>query len=119
MDFYRGFFARLPDTLGLGYWLGRFRAAQCQGPAFLYAEVEAISKSFANLPEYQSRNRSAADFLGDMYNGFMRRGADVDGFNFWATEVSSGRRSRDDVCREFMASHERLASVAADSYPPG
>jgi hypothetical protein len=30
-DFYRGFLARLPDDGGFGYWVGRFRTAQCQG----------------------------------------------------------------------------------------
>ena len=113
MDFYRGLFARLPDSGGFGYWVQRFRAAQCHGGGAVNAESDAASAGFLHSQEYVARMRSNAQFVGDMYNGILRRGGDLQGVRFWIDELDAGRRSREDVRRAFGASPEYQGRVQA------
>jgi hypothetical protein len=113
MDFYRGLMARLPDSGGYTYWVDRFRAAQCQGSASVNAESESVSSSFVQGTEYGARARSNSQFVGDLYNAFLRRGGDLDGVRFWIEELDSGRRSREDVRRAFASSAEFQGRVQA------
>lgn len=112
-DFYRGLLSRLPDDGGFAYWIGEFRAAQCLGPAAVYASVDAISAAFANSPEYLARKRTDAQFVGDLYNAFLRRGGDLAGVLFWINEIASGARTREKVRKDFLASPEFTNRVAA------
>jgi hypothetical protein len=111
-DFYRGLLARLPDDGGFGYWVGRFRNAQCQGANAVVAEADAISSGFLSSPEYANRARSDADFVSDLYDAFLRRGADKGGLDYWVGELQSGRRTRDDVRHQFTLSQEFSARVS-------
>jgi alpha-tubulin suppressor-like RCC1 family protein len=116
MDFYRGLLSRLPDDSGFNFLVQQFRTAQCTGPAAVYSTVESISSSFAGSAEYLGRNRTNAQFVGDMYNTFLRRGGDLAGVQFWINELSSGRRSRTKVRQDFIASPEfasRVQSIIA------
>jgi hypothetical protein len=111
VDFFRGMLARLPDSGGFGYWLQRFRAAQCKGAPAVLSEVDAISQAFLASSEYVGRSRTPSEFVGDMYNAFLRRGGDLDGVRFWVQEVAGGGRTRDQVRRDFLASPEFSARV--------
>ncbi len=117
LDFYRGLLGRLPDSSGFNYWAGRFRAAQCGGD--VNAEVESISSLFVSLPEYGNRQAAAAAgertraYMADLYNAFLRRGGDAPGFQYWVSQLDSGARDRDEVRRQFIASPEFQARVAA------
>jgi hypothetical protein len=113
MDFYRGILARLPDNGGFGFWVGRFRAAQCQGASAVSAEAEAISSAFAQSAEYAARARTNAQYVGDLYNAFLRRGGDLSGVQFWIDELDTGARSRENVRQAFVASSEFQARVGA------
>ncbi len=113
VDFYRGLLSRLPDNGGFGYWVQRFRAAQCAGASAVYAEVESISSGFANGPEYANRGRSNAQFVGDLYNAYLRRGGDLDGVKFWIGQLDSGARTRDQVRQQFQSSPEFSNRVGA------
>jgi len=106
VDFYRGLLNRLPDSDGFSYWLGRFRTAQCQGVSAVNAEVESISSQFAASTEYLSRQRNNRDYVADLYYAFLRRGGDLDGFNYWVTQLNEGARSRDQIRRDFIQSSE-------------
>ncbi len=112
-DFYRGLLARLPDSAGFTFWLARFRAAQCLGGNAVNAEVESISSLFAGSAEYASRARSNAQFVGDLFNAFLRRGGDLAGVQFWINEIASGARTRESVRQAFVASPEFQSRVAA------
>ncbi|MBX3674519.1 MAG: DUF4214 domain-containing protein [Burkholderiales bacterium] len=112
-DFYRGLLARLPDDGGFAFWLARFRAAQCLGSAAVTAEVESISSLFAGSAEYANRGRTNAQFVGDLYNAFLRRGGDLAGVQFWINELSTGARTRENVRQAFVASPEFQARVAS------
>lgn len=113
VDFYRGILARLPDSIGFNHWLARFRAAQCQGAAALQQEVEAISSNFTSGTEYDARNRSDGEYVGDLYNAFLRRGGDLAGVSFWINKLQAGAMTRAEMRRAFIASPEFGARVAA------
>ena len=111
IDFYRGLLSRLPDSGGFNFWLARFRAAQCQSSAAVTAQVEAISGAYVSSPEYSARDRSNAEFVGDMYNAFMRRGGDLAGVQFWISQLDSGALTRESVRKAFIGSPEFTARV--------
>ncbi len=113
VDFYRGLLSRLPDDGGFASWVGQFRAAQCQGAGAVYTTVESISSGFANSGEYASRNRTNAQYVGDLYNAFLRRGGDLGGVQFWINELATGNRSRNKVRQDFISSPEFTNRVNA------
>ena len=114
-DFYRGLLARLPDDSGFGFWRDKFRAAQCQGAAAVTAQVEAISSAFALSGEYAARARGNAQYVGDLYNGFLRRGGDLAGVQFWIGTLTrpANPLTREGLRVEFKNSPEFQARVNA------
>jgi hypothetical protein len=106
MDFYRGLLARVPDSGGFNFWLIPFRTAQCAGAAAVIAQVEAISSQFATSAEYTGRNRTNAQYVGDLYNAFLRRGGDLGGVQFW---ISTLTRTTNPLTREQLAWSSRTA----------
>jgi hypothetical protein len=113
IDLFRGVFGRLPDSAGFNYWLGRIRTAQCQGAAAVTAEVNNIAGQFFNSAEYLGRSRSDREFVGDVYNSYLRRGpgGDSAGFGFWVGQLSS--QTRDQVRAAFVPSAEFQSRVSA------
>jgi hypothetical protein len=105
-DFYRGLLSRLPDSSGFNFWVGRFRSAQCQGQAAITNEVEAISSAFATSGEYAARGRTNAQYVGDLYNAFLRRGGDLAGVQFWINQVATAAQTREQVRVQFKNSPE-------------
>jgi hypothetical protein len=111
-DFFRGLLARLPDDGGFNFWVSQFRTAQCQGQGFVYGQVESISNSFVSGAEYTNRNRTNPQFVGDLYNAFLRRGGDLNGVNFWVNQLNGGA-TKSSVRQQFIASPEFQARVNA------
>ena len=112
VDFYRGFLNRLPDTAGFNYWRVRFRVAQCSGANAILAEVEAISSQFLGSGEYLGRNRSNLEYVSDLYNGFLRRGGDLQGVQYWVNQLGTLAQSREQLRRAYMNGPEFQARVA-------
>jgi hypothetical protein len=113
VDFYRGLLGRLPDNGGFTDWLGRLKTAQCSGASAVTAAADSISNSFVTSPEYASRGRSTAQYVGDLYNAFLRRGGDLAGVQYWIGQIDSGAQTRDQVRRSFVSSPEFQARVEA------
>jgi hypothetical protein len=113
VDFYRGLLGRLPDTAGFTFWVVQFRTAQCSGAAAVTAQAESISSAYALSAEYAARNRSDAQYVGDLYNAFLRRGGDLAGVQFWISQVATAAQTREQVRQQFVASPEFSARVAA------
>ncbi|MBK8323909.1 MAG: DUF4214 domain-containing protein [Betaproteobacteria bacterium] len=113
MDFYRGLLARLPDNSGFNFWVARFRNAQCAGTGAVTAQAESISSQFALGSEYSTRTRNNSQYVGDLYNAFLRRGGDSAGVQFWINQITSGALTREQVRQQFVASPEFSARVAA------
>jgi hypothetical protein len=68
--------------------------------------AEAISSGFVGSGEYAGRNRTNAQFVGDLYNAFLRRGGDLGGVQFWINDLDSGARTRENVRQSLLASPE-------------
>jgi hypothetical protein len=113
VDFYRGLLARLPDSGGFAFWKGQFQAAQCQNAAAVNAQVNSISSSFVNGAEYIGRGRTNTQYVGDLYNAFLRRGGDLTGVQFWINQLDSGAQSREQLRQQFIASPEFQSRVQA------
>jgi hypothetical protein len=113
MDFYRGLLARLPDTGGFNSWVQEFRTAQCQGSAAVTAKVEQISSAFANGSEYTNRARNNSQYVGDLYNAFMRRGGDAAGVLHWINQLNTSAMTRNQVRQTFINTAEFKARVNA------
>ena len=112
VDFYRGLLARLPDDGGFGFWVQQFRTAQCQGAGAVTTQAEAISSAYALSPEYSARARNNSQYVGDLYNAFLRRGGDLPGVQFWINQIATSAQSREQVRQQFVASPEFQARVA-------
>ncbi len=112
-DFYRGVLGRLPDDSGFAYWLQQFRTAQCQGASAVVAQANNISYAFTTSTEYVNRNRTNAQFVGDMYDTFLRRGGDAAGVQFWLGQLNTGAQSREQVRQSFLGSTEFTNRVNA------
>lgn len=113
MDFYRGLLGRLPDRNGFDHWLGQIRAAQCQSASAVTALVDSISQQFLNGSEYAGRARSNGQFVGDLYNAFLRRGGDEAGVAHWIDQLNLGSLTRDQERSVFLGSGEFAGRVAA------
>jgi hypothetical protein len=113
MDFYRGLLSRLPDAGGFNNWVSQFRAAQCAGGPTVLATVETISRQFVTSAEYLGRNRTTGQYVGDLYNAFLRRGGDQGGVQYWISQIDTGARSRENVRQQFRISPEFNARVNA------
>jgi hypothetical protein len=113
VDFYRGLLARLPDTAGFDFWVQRFRNAQCLGSSVTTAEAESISSKFTQSPEYVARARTNAQYVGDLYNAFLRRGGDLAGVQFWIDQIAKGTMTREQLRRQFVISPEFQGRVSA------
>ncbi|HET9650744.1 MAG TPA: DUF4214 domain-containing protein, partial [Usitatibacter sp.] len=111
-DFYRGILSRLADQGGFTFWVGQFRTAQCQGGNAVAAQANSISFQFLNGAEYANRNRTNAQFVGDLYNAFLRRGGDQGGVQFWIDQLNNGA-SRESVRQAFLTSPEFGNRIAA------
>lgn len=106
-DLYRGFLRRLGDVDGFNFWLQGMRRAQCQGAAAVAQQTDFMVSFFTASPEYLAgAGTDTRQFVSDLYNGILRRGAEPGGFAFWVNEIDQGRRSRDDVRRFFANSPE-------------
>ena len=112
-DLFRGLGGALPENSLFQHWLGVFRVAQCQGVPSVNAQVEAFSRAFANGPQYDNRGRNTSQYVGDLYNAFLRRGGDLDGVLYWINQITTGARSRDQVRQAFLGSPEFQGRVAA------
>jgi len=103
-DFYRGFLGRLPDSSGFNFWLGKMRTAQCTSAQAVKDISNQIALTFTHSAEYISKNRSNSQFVEDLYNGILRRGADPAGFNFWVNALNT--LTRDQLLLSFTGSPE-------------
>jgi Domain of unknown function (DUF4214) len=116
VDFYRGFFRRLPDVSGLAGWVNEYRKAQCEPQANKAAAVaataRAISNGFLSSAEYKARATTNAQFVNDLYSGFLRRGADLGGFNGWKALLDGGSQTRAQLMEGFIGSPEFSSRVA-------
>ena len=109
-DLFRGLLGRAPDSLGFNFWTATLRSAQCEGAASVRAKVDAMSSEFIGSAEYQGRARTTAQRVTDLFDAFLRRGADGAGATYWQAQMAVDPES---VRRAFLASPEFSLRVDA------
>jgi hypothetical protein len=89
VQMYIAYFNRAPDAVGLFYWGTRLS----QGMT-----MQDIAKSFFVQPETVALYPDPGDtagFVSAVYNNFLGRKPDKDGFDYWVGELQSGSVGRD------------------------
>lgn len=79
-------FNRAPDASGLDYWINSSGL-----------EIEMIAKSFFDQSETQTTyppSSNNTDFVKSVYNNLFNRTPEVEGLNYWVSELDSGRIER-------------------------
>jgi hypothetical protein len=113
MDLYRGILGRLPDSGGFSFALQTLRTAQCQGARAVNAAVDNLTGAIAASPEYANRGRNNGQYVGDLYNAFLRRGGDLTGVQYWVGSLNGSSMSREQLRKAFLSSPEFQARVQA------
>jgi hypothetical protein len=117
-DLYRGFLGRLPDSGGFGWWLKdnpsmNMRSAQCSGAAAVRNLTNQIALAFIQSNEYTNRHRNNNQYVEDLYNGILKRGADPAGYMHWVTLLHNHTYNRVQMLSEFTNSPEFQTRVQA------
>jgi hypothetical protein len=120
MDLYRGILGNLPDDGGFGYYVGLLRTAQCSGQAAqVNGQVNNISTQFVTSQQYQNTEAARPANLrnnyhiSDLYNAFLRRGADIGGYTYYVGQLNTGSQTRTQIRNGFISSAEFQGRVAA------
>ncbi len=99
---YQAAFARTPDVAGLKFWINSLDQGQ---------SAKEIARGFLGAPEFLNKygsNLSDEALIGRFYQNILGRTPEAAGFNFWVSELSSGRRDRADVLAQFAESPENV-----------
>lgn len=101
---YSGFFTRLPDSSGLGYWVGKVRAGRSLG---------WVAASFAGSNEFRRRYGTLSDaaYVDLVYRNVLGRGPDASGRAHWLRKLAAGA-SRGSVMTSFSESSENIRKTA-------
>ncbi|UCD55259.1 MAG: DUF4214 domain-containing protein, partial [Candidatus Omnitrophota bacterium] len=112
-DLYRGFQNRMPDTDGFVYWVDLMQDAMSSGESPVRELSQQIALEFLQSEEYILCDKSDQEFLEDLYNGILCRGADKAEFDSWLDFITQGM-TREEVLQEFTGSVEFQARVPRD-----
>ncbi|HEX8633127.1 MAG TPA: DUF4214 domain-containing protein [Pyrinomonadaceae bacterium] len=82
-QFYSTAFEDWPSDDELLNWTNRLNTAAAQGQEQLLAEARALARAVFQSAEYINLGRSDEDFVTDLYNAYLWRAPDADGYNFW------------------------------------
>ena len=110
-DFYRGFLNRLPDTGGFNGWVTWMRDAQCIGSEAVRNLSHTIASGFVASGEYASRKRTNREYVEDLYNGILRRGARANEFEYWVSFLDAETYDREKLLTFFTDSAEFQSRV--------
>ena len=76
------------------------RKAQCTSPQAVEDLSYDLSLLFIQSDEYIGRKRNNVEYVEDLYNAILRRGADCDGFVAWVKNLDAGM-SREEMLKLF------------------
>ncbi len=105
-DLYRGLLHRFPDTIGFDSRLITMRNARCAGELSVRNALHQIALAFLLGPEYTWYNTNDSEFVEDLYDAILQRGADPGGYSYWADSLSDGTYRREQVLEFFTNSPE-------------
>ncbi|HWS53372.1 MAG TPA: PA14 domain-containing protein, partial [Pyrinomonadaceae bacterium] len=105
--FYRGALGRPPTPAELQTWAARLDSA----PDFaaLEGETRSLGATLFGSAEYAARNRTAREFVYDLYWAYLQRGPDQGGWDYWTSRVGPDGQAG---VREALAGARELAEKA-------
>ncbi len=115
-DFYQGALGRQPNASELSQWTAML--TQAQGMGQLLGTAQSLGATLFTSAEYISLNTSNADYVTDLYEGYLHRPPDVLGYNNWLGTLNGGA-SRADVRAGFALSTEFQNNVGALCWAAG
>jgi hypothetical protein len=105
-------------------WTSNLNNAAAQSQDQMLAQAKALGRTVFQSAEYTNVNRSDEDFVTDLYNGYLGRAPDPDGYNFWLSilrnDNAQGLDGREHLLQAFEGSTEfanLVFSLEADPPP--
>ena len=111
-DFYQGALHRQPTAGELSAWTATLGQAQAQGSGQLLAAAQSLGSTLFNSGEYAGVGTSNAQFVADLYTGYLQRTHDLEGYNFWLS-ILNNENDRAHLILAFAGSGEFGGNVAA------
>lgn len=111
-DFYQGALGRQPTASELSQWTATLTQAQSQSAGQLLGAAQSLGSTLFTSPEFVSLNTTNAQFVTDLYSGYLGRAPDEQGYANWMSVLNNGS-SRADVRHGFAFSQEFQNLVAA------
>jgi RHS repeat-associated protein len=111
-DFYQGALHRQPTASELSTWTATLGQAQAQGSGQLLTAAQSLGSTLFNSGEYGGVGTSNAQFVADLYTGYLQRTHDLEGHNFWLSILNSDN-DRAHLILAFAVSGEFGSNVAA------
>lgn len=103
---FQAYFLRLPDSSGLAYWTGKFRAG---------TKLSDISQTFANSSEFKNKYGALTNrqFVEKIYLNVLGRAGDSAGIASWTKKLDDKTKNRGQVMVAFSESSENLRKTQA------
>jgi len=104
---YSGYFERLPDSSGYGYWTGRLRSG---------SSLKKVSDTFAASSEFKNKYGPLSNtaFVKKVYANVLHRSPDSGGLSFWVNRLNKKVASRGDVMLNFSESNENVTKMDSE-----
>jgi len=104
---YSGYFERLPDYSGYGYWTGKLRSGW---------SLKKVSDTFAASSEFKNKYGPLSNtaFVQKVYQNVLHRAPDSGGLNFWVNRLNKKTASRGDVMLNFSESNENVNKMDSE-----
>jgi Ca2+-binding RTX toxin-like protein len=102
---YRAAFDRVPDEVGLGFWIAALDAGSA---------LDTVAHGFVASAEFRDVYGTAptnADIIGRLYRNILDREPEQAGFDFWVAVLDSGRGDLAGVLASFSESAENVNAV--------
>lgn len=104
-DLYRGILGRYPDSAGFNGWVEYIRS-QCGTAQKIKDASNLMAQGFVQSQEYIGRKRANDQYVEDIYEGFLRRGAEAGGRSYWTNMLSTNSLTKLDMLTSFVGSPE-------------
>jgi len=100
-----------PTSGELSSGISTLSAAQAQGPAALLSAAQTLGSTIFNSSDYTGLSTSNAQFVSDLYTGFLQRSPDDSGYAYWQGVLAGSTRAS--LINEFATCEEFRTAVAA------
>jgi RHS repeat-associated protein len=104
-DFYQGALGRQPSASELSQWTATLMQAQMQGSNQLLGAAQSLGAVLFTSAEYTSPPKDNPSYITDLYEGYLQRAPDPDGYAHWLGDLNNGA-SRATLRNAFASSPE-------------